>query len=183
LISDIDCDSESEICFKTEPFCSVISETGIDAENAIEYFEKVVEFCNNRLWGTLGAMIVVHPATLSDKATKDAFERMIARLRYGIISINTLASMCYVAGLTPWGGYPGSDMADIQSGNGTSNNALMLADTEKTVVRAPFITRPYPGWYVSRSNKTGKLFKKLAELEASPSILKIPGISITAIFG
>ncbi|MBI4733322.1 MAG: aldehyde dehydrogenase family protein [Rubrobacteridae bacterium] len=174
LIPDLDYKNDSEFCFKTEPFCSVVSETAIDANNTIDYFEKVVDFCNNKLWGTLGAMIIVHPDTLKDKTVADAFEQMIDDLKYGIVSLNTLVSSSYALALSPWGGYPGSDIADIQSGNGISNNALMLSDTQKTVIRAPFIIKPTPGWYISQSKKTSKLFKKLAELEASPSIMKLP---------
>lgn len=179
LITDVDSDIGDDICFTSEAFCSVVAATAIEAKSASEYLDKVVEFCNERLWGTLCTSIMVHPGSLKDPEIAVAFDRAIANLRYGTVSINHLPSYAYCLGLSPWGAFPGQAASDIQSGNGRTINALMLANTQKTVVRVPFRIKPKPAWFVTQGKKSSEVFRRLAELDVSPSIWKVVGI-ITA---
>ena len=59
LISDLDPAIEDDICFNTEAFCGVFGEVGLEAMSVPEYIEKAVEFCNERMWGTLNSAILV----------------------------------------------------------------------------------------------------------------------------
>lgn len=138
LIPNVNPDNQDEISFNTEPFCSVFSETSLDAASVPEYLEKVVAFANERLWGSLCATILVHPKSLKDPVIAAAVEKAIADLRYGTVGVNIWGAYGLFFGTTTWGGYPGHDIYDIQSGTGIMANTLMFSRPQKSVVRGPF---------------------------------------------
>jgi hypothetical protein len=148
LIPDLDPASEDEIAFTTEAFCGVIGEVGLDApRSVVEYIEQAVEFCNDRLWGTLSATIIVHPTSLKDPMIADAVERAIDHLRYGSVVVNHWSAVPYGMVSTSWGAYPGHTPEDIQSGTGVVHNTYLLEDVEKSVVRGPFRMPLTPAWF------------------------------------
>ncbi|MEJ1092963.1 aldehyde dehydrogenase family protein [Microbacterium istanbulense] len=105
-----------------------------------DFFDAAVAYANDRLAGTLGANILIDPAT--ERALGTGFERTLADLRYGSIAVNTWTALGFVTPTVTWGAYPGNTIADVGSGIGVVHNALLLADVEKSVVRGPF--RPLP---------------------------------------
>lgn len=70
------------------------------------------------------------------------FEQLLLRLRYGTIAVNAWTGLGFLLSPCPWGGFPGADLADPQSGIGTVHNSYMLEGTERTVITAPW--RPFP---------------------------------------
>lgn len=182
LIADLDPEADAEICYTTEAFCSLFAETALAAGSVVELFERAVRFCNETLWGTLNATILVHPSTLEDPEVAAAFERMVADLRYGTVAINLWAAIGYGLVIPPWGAYPGHDLYDIQSGTGVVHNTLMFSKVEKSVVRAPFRLFPKPIWFPSHKT-TLQIGRKLTDFEAEPSMLKVPGIVWAALRG
>ena len=140
FIPDIDAANEDDICFKREPFISLYSETAIDADTVVEFIDKAVEVANEKVWGTLVATIAVHPDSLKDPLVAAAIDQAIANLRYGSIVINYWGAMAYYMVTTPWGGYPDTDIYDVQSGIGFVNNTLMFDRPQKSVVYARFDT-------------------------------------------
>ena len=60
-ITDVDAANPDDIVFQTEPFCSLMSETALDAAETADFIAEAVRFVNESVWGTLVAMIVVHP--------------------------------------------------------------------------------------------------------------------------
>lgn len=138
FIPDLDPSREDDICFRREPFMSLFSETALEAGDVIEYIGKAVEFANEKLWGALNASIVVHPKSMKDPAVAAAVNKAIEDLRYGSIIINHWGALAHYMLLTPWGGYPGSDIYDVQSGIGFVNNPLMFDRVQKSVVYADF---------------------------------------------
>jgi hypothetical protein len=103
LIPDLDPASEDEIAFTTEAFCGVIGEVGLDApRSVVEYIEQAVAFCNDKLWGTLSATIIVHPRSLKDPLVADAVERAIDDLRYGSVVVNHWSAVPYGMVSTTW---------------------------------------------------------------------------------
>lgn len=146
LIDGLDPLADDEICFRTEAFCGVVGETGIVAGDVEGFLDRAVEFANRRLWGTLSACIVIHPATLTEPAMAAVLERAIARLEFGTIGINVWPAAGYAFGATPWGAFPGGVPWDIQSGTGFVHNAALLDGIEKAVVRGPFRPLPAPPW-------------------------------------
>lgn len=182
LIDGLDPQAKDEICYTTEAFCSLFAETGLEAGSTIEFFERAVRFCNESLWGTLNATILVHPQTLEDPGVAAAFEQMVADLRYGTVAINLWAAIGYALVIPPWGAYPGHDLYDIQSGTGVVHNTLMFSKVEKTVVRAPFRLFPKPIWFPSHKTAL-EIGRKLTDFETEPSMLKVPGIVWAALRG
>ncbi len=182
LAAGLDPARQDEICFTTESFCSFCGETALAAPTVPEFIARAVAFANDRLWGTLNATLLVHPRSLADPAVARAVEAAVADLRYGTVSINHWAATGYGLVVTPWGAYPGSTPADIQSGTGWVHNTLMLSHIQKCVVRAPFRVFPKPVWFATHRT-AGALSPRLTRFEAAPSPWKLPGIFAEALRG
>ena len=182
FITGLNSEDENEILFREEAFCSVLSEVEVGTEHPVDFLEKAVEFCNNQLWGTLNATIIVHPKSLKDPAIKAAFEQAICRLQYGTVAINTFPGLSFVHASPPWGAYPNSTLDNIQSGKGFVHNTPMLEGIEKAVIRAPLTVFPKPGWFPS--HKTAQVTtRKIVAMEEHASWGKVPGIVWSAMQG
>ncbi len=183
LITDVDAQNTNDVCFTTEAFCGLFAETTLEAASVVEYIDKAVEFANESLWGTLNATILVHPTSLKDPAIAAAVERAITNLRYGSVGLNYWAGTSFALCSTTWGAFPGHSINDIQSGNGVVHNTLMFSRPQKSVLRAPFRSTPTPPWFATRSKTAAKVFPKLVDLEAFPSLWKVPAVLWAAIVG
>jgi acyl-CoA reductase-like NAD-dependent aldehyde dehydrogenase len=148
LIPDLDPGAEEDIAFRTEAFCGVFGEVALDTPRSVpEFLERAVEFCNETLWGTLSASILIHPASLRDPDVAAAFERAIDELRYGTVVVNDWSGQAYGFVSPSWGAYPGAELTDIQSGRGVVHNTYLLEDIEKSVIRGPFRPVLKPLWF------------------------------------
>jgi hypothetical protein len=156
-----------------------VAETGLPASDPAEFLDRAVQFANNTLWGTLGATIIVHPRSLADRKAAAALERALANLRYGTITINHWLGYAYYFGLSPWGGYPGSDWYDVQSGIGMASNALMLEGAQKTVYRAPFHKLIDP--YTVQSKRSAEFGRKFAAFDSNGSLTKFASLLWTSL--
>lgn len=183
LIPGVDLQNSDDICFTTEAFCGLFAETPIEAGSVVEYIDRAVAFCNDEVWGTLNATILVHPKSLKDPQIRESVERAVANLRYGSIGVNYWAGTGFAFGTTTWGAFPGHPLHDIQSGTGVVHNTLMFARPQKSVLRGPFRATPKPTWFVTQGKTARKVFPKLIAFDAAPSPLKVPGIMWTAITG
>ena len=182
FITDLDPSQPDDICFTTEAFCGVTSEVPLTAASTVEFIENAVSFCNDELWGTLNAAIIVHPASLKDPAVAEALERAIANLRYGAVAVNHWPALAYALVSPTWGAFPGHEMHDIRSGRGVVHNTYLFDRPQKSVVRGPFRVMPKPAWFVT--NKTShEVGRKLASFNAEPSPTKIPSILWSALRG
>ena len=176
LIPALDPEAEDDIAFTTEAFCGVMGEVALDAARSVPAFlDEAVEFCNTRLWGTLSATIIVHPASLKDPEVALAVERAIDELRYGSVIINHFAGPAYGFVSPPWGAYPGSEPTDIQSGTGVVHNTYLLDDVEKTVIRGPFRPPTVPPWFHT-NHHIDRLLPRLAELTATGDARHLPAV-------
>jgi acyl-CoA reductase-like NAD-dependent aldehyde dehydrogenase len=182
LIRDVDPGHTGDICFNVESFCGEVAETGLSAPSVPAFVDAAVEFCNNVVWGSLSATILVSPSTLKDAAVADAVERAVADLRYGSIGVNLWHAMTFAMGTTTWGAYPGHPRTDIQSGSGVVGNAALFDRPQKSVVRGPWRARPKPPWFAT-TKASADVMRKVVDFEAAPSAGKIPGILLAAIRG
>lgn len=182
LVSGLTARRSADPCYTTEAFCGLFAETGLESSGVAEFLPRAVEFCNQVLWGTLNATILVHPRSVAEPAAHAALEQAIADLRYGSISINHWAAIAYALGVTTWGAFPGHPPEDIQSGTGIVHNTLMFSRAEKSVVRAPFRVWPTPPWFVT-NRAALRLGTRLAAFETRPTLLKTLGIFATALRG
>ncbi len=172
----------SEKHFSMEPFCSVLSEVSVGSSDPFEFMNAAVRFVNERVWGTLNSMLFVHPGFEKDTAGSAAVHETIRDLRYGTVGVNVWPALGYALCSPPWGGHPSSTLADVQSGMGWVNNTVMLAGIEKAVVRGPIKAVPKPIYYPSHKT-IHTLGRRLANFEASPSWLKMPGLALAAFSG
>ncbi len=168
LVTGVDPSNPSEMCFETECFTSLFSETSIEASSVPEYVAKAVDLCNEAIWGTLGVTILVHPKSMKDPEVKAAVEKAITDLRYGTVAVNVWAAVTYAMVTTPWGAYPGHTLQEIGSGRGVVHNALLFDSSLKSVAYAPFRQFPKPVWFGTNRTAT-KTLRVLTHLEADPS--------------
>ncbi len=167
-----------DICFNVESFCAEVAETALPAPDAAAFVDAATEFCNEVVWGTLSATILVSPSTLKDPAVAAAVERAVADLRYGAIGVNVWHALVFAMGATTWGAYPGHPRTDIQSGSGVVGNSAMFDRPQKSVVRGPFRSRPKPPWFATGGSYD--VMRKAVAFEADPSAAKIPGLLLSA---
>jgi len=177
--------------FVTELFAPAMVTTSLPGD-AVEFLRRAVDFCNDRLYGTLSVNLIVHPRTRRQLGAD--FDRAIAALRYGGIGINAWVGAAFLIARAAWGAYPGHTDTDVQSGIGVVHNALMFDKPLKTVVTAPFhpfprsvrhgenTLFPRPPWFLT--NKTSEsTARKLTEFTAAPSAAKLPALFASALRG
>jgi len=179
IIADLDPQARDEPIFRREQFTPVVTETALEAPDIPSFIERAVEFANERLWGTLAATLIVHPATLRDPRARAAYERALADLRYGVISVNAHPGEIYYVGTTTWGAYPGATPADIQSGLGVVCNAAMLRSPQKSLLVGPF--RPLVSPLVLGSRAMPLVARRMAEAQANPAPLTAARLTMAAL--
>ena len=124
--------------FGPEFFAPAMVTTSLPGE-AGQFLQRAVDFCNDKLYGTLSVNLIVHPTTRRQLGAD--FDRAIAALQYGGIGINTWSAAAF---LVPrlLGSLPGSQLHRCAVRHRSRANALMFDKPLKTVVSAPF--RPFP---------------------------------------
>ncbi|GEJ59407.1 aldehyde dehydrogenase family protein [Anaeromyxobacter diazotrophicus] len=182
LLPGLDPDDPAEPAFTTEPFCSILSETQVGSDDPVEYLDQAVRFCNERLWGTLSAAVLVSARSQLDRTVSAAVERAVRGLRYGSVCVNLWPGLAYTTGTGPWGAFPGSTLTGIQSGRGFVHNTRMLEHVEKLVLRGPAWS-PVKLPYVPSHKTAHALGRRLAALEADGHWRHVPGIVAAALRG
>jgi acyl-CoA reductase-like NAD-dependent aldehyde dehydrogenase len=175
-----------------EVFASALGVVRLPGDDAPQFLCAATEFANDKLPGTLGATLLVHPRT--ERAHRTAVDEAIAALRYGTLGVNCWSASGFLLGYTPSGAHPGHTRQDIGSGIGFVHNAFMLEDVEKTVLRAPFAPAPRglftgspslsprPPYYVT--NRTGRTtMERLTAYATDPRASRLPGIFASALRG
>jgi len=179
---DVDSSNHDDVCFTTEAFCGVLTETTLDAPDAVSFLNQAVDYCNNHIWGTLNCSVVVSPKTLKEPGMKATLETAIANLKYGTVAVNHWAALAYGLVVTTWGAHPGHPLEDIQSGRGVVHNALLFDKPQKTVVRGPFRMPIKPPWFVT-NKKTHILGPRLSAFERKPGFWKFLKIAVGSLGG
>ncbi len=182
LVLGLEAGDAGERNFSTEPFCSILSEVSIGSSDPIEFLQAAVPFANDRVWGTLNAMLFVHPAIEASRAVSGAVDDALRDLRFGTVAVNMWPAIGYALVSTPWGGHPSATLANVQSGLGWVHNTVMLEDIEKCVIRAP-LKPPMKAAHFPSHKTLHQLGRRLVEFEAAPSWLKIPGLALAAATG
>ncbi|MFG2626592.1 aldehyde dehydrogenase family protein [Streptomyces sp. NPDC048473] len=172
----------------TEYFAPVLGVLTLPGRGA-EFLDRAVETANRDLFGTLGANIVIDPATL--KRLGRAFDHAVAALRYGTIAVNAWTAVGFLTATAPWGAFPGHTVTDAGSGIGVVHNALLIDAPERTVVRGPF--RPFPRsvmggepalfpkppWFVT-ARSAAVTGRRLTQLAKQPSWARVPAVFASA---
>jgi aldehyde dehydrogenase (NAD(P)+) len=182
LILGLDSKDTAERLFVTEPFCPIFSETTLDEADPGAFLAAATAFANDRLWGTLSAVVMIHPRTERDPEVAAALETSVAELRYGAVGVNHWSALVYGTVTPPWGAHPSSTLEDIQGGLGWVHNTFMLEGIEKAVLRGPLTVTPKPPWFATHKS-AHVVAEKMVAMEADPSWLKVPGIALAALGG
>ena len=192
LLINVGSGNLDDICFKTEAFANVYATTQLPGQDAAQFLQNAVAFCNDTLWGTLGANILIHPATIKELGAK--FDRAVADLRYGCVAINSWTGVGFLLAQTTWGAYPGHPENDIQSGRGVVHNSFMFDKPQKSVIRQPFYpfprnlrhgeihSLPKPPWFVT-NKQASHTARRLTMFEARPGPQHLAGIFMAALRG
>ena len=182
----------SEACFSDECFASVLAVVELPGADAASFLGAAVDFCNDKLWGTLGATVLVDPRTR--KQLGSAFEDALAQLRYGCIGVNLWCGIGFGLAPVTWGAHPGHTLNDVQSGIGWVHNTYLFDRPQKSVVYGPFAefprsalkgetsTAPKPPWFVS-NRRALDVSRRLEGFEASRGWRHVPGLFAAALRG
>jgi aldehyde dehydrogenase (NAD(P)+) len=192
LIVGVNPDAEAELCFQKELFSPVLAQIDLPGRDAAEFFNNAVRFSNEKLYGSLGATILVHPKTL--KQLGPDFDSALTALHYGAIGVNIWNASAFLLVQATWGAFPGSSTANIQSGFGIVGNSFMFEKPERTVMRGSFYPfprswlhgdpafLPKPPWFVT--NKTAHITtRRVAKITLDPKWRHLPGILLSALLG
>lgn len=178
---------------RDEVFGPALGVRELDAPDAETYLRAAIAYANDELWGTLGASVLIHPATIRSIG-KARFEEILGELRYGAIGVNGWSGIAFLLAACPWGAFPGHTLEDIQSGVGTVHNAFMLERTERTVVTAPwrpfprgllsgqFALMPRPPFFIT-NRRQHRIGEALTRFEHRPGWLKLPRLFLHALLG
>ena len=179
-IPDVPAAKADDMAFTDESFCGITAQTALPGADAREFLANAVRFCNETLWGTLNACVIVHPRTA--EALGDALDEAIGDLEYGSVGVNHWPALSYALGSTTWGAWPGHTLDDIQSGIGVVHNTFLFDRPQKSVIRGPFRVTPKPPWFVTHK-RTDKVARAMLALESAPGFAKIPAIAFHALLG
>ena len=182
---------DGDDALQAEAFCDVLAIHTLPGD-VEAYLRSAVAFANDRLDGTLGANLIVHPKT--ERAFATEIDAAIDALRYGCIAVNAWTGVGYLLAETPWGAYPGHTPDDVGSGIGVVHNAHLFSRSLKSVVRAPFAPfprslagygstlLPKPPWFVTNA-MAARVGEALCAFEAKPSPGKAAHVASLAIRG
>ena len=159
----------TSIYFKQIPFTS-----------DLEYAQNVIDYCNNTLWGNLGATVLFKK--YKNKKNKNITDLYISELKYGTVAINEWSAIGFIIPTLPWGGFPGNKDNDIQSGQDFVHNSLFFESVENGIVYSKFRMSNLidPLWFVT--NKKGKkVFKNLTYFQIDKTIVNFIKLGISAV--
>lgn len=129
LIPDI---AENDFAVTNEAFCQIYSELPLDVSTDTNAFlTKATDFCNNKLLGSLGCMILIDNDTL--KANEARLHRAVRELNYGGIAVNDVPPNIWLNAYLTWGGC-GETTEDFVSGVGNFGNAMNFNNIKKSVI-------------------------------------------------
>lgn len=166
--------------FQCESFVCVVGETTVEADGPVDFLNRAVEFANNCMTGTLAASVTVPEEFSATNARQ--LDQAIQNLRYGTIGINQWAALGFAWMSTPWGGYPGASLLDIQSGIGFVHNTYLLDKPQKTVIYGKLDLFPKPVWFSTHACPDW-VATKLFRLYSKPSVMRLPPLFLAALRG
>lgn len=181
IIRGIDAANRQDPLFSTEPFCAIISDVPLGESDPVAFLDLATRFCNETLWGTLNAEILIAPRLERDATVGAALDRAISELRYGTVAVNHWPALGYGVGSLPWGGHPSATLKDVQSGLGWVHNSFMLEGLEKAVLRGPLTVTPRPLWFTGNP-KAAAVARRMIQHELAPSWGKLARVVMAALW-
>lgn len=128
--------SEDDFAVSNEAFCQIYSEIPLDVSiDTDDFLTKATEFCNNKLLGSLGCMILVDNETM--QTNQERIQKAIEELNYGGISVNDVPPNIWLNAYLTWGGC-GETTENFVSGVGNFGNAFNFENVKKSVILNDF---------------------------------------------
>ncbi len=148
---------EDDFAVRNEAFCQIISEVPLDTENNVDDFlTKATQFCNEKMLGSLGLMILVDNDTM--EANEARIHQAINELNYGGIAVNTIPPNVFMSAYLTWGGC-NENQEDFVSGVGNFGNAHNYENIVKSVLIDDFSS---PGMLMTNKKMMDHLFTNSA---------------------
>ena len=123
---------EDDFAVHNEAFCQIFSELPLEAETDVDAFlTEATKFCNEKLLGSLGCMILVDNATFKQNATR--VHRTVQELNYGGIAVNNVPPNIWLNAYLTWGGCC-ETTENFVSGVGNFGNGLNFENIIKSVI-------------------------------------------------
>lgn len=124
--------AEDDFAITNEAFCQIFGEIPLDVQNDVdEFLTKATNFCNTKLLGSLGCMILVDGDTYQKHS--DRVHQAVNELEYGGIAVNTVPPNIWMNAYLTWGGN-GESTENFVSGVGNFGNAMNFENIEKSVL-------------------------------------------------
>lgn len=132
---------EDDFAITNEAFCQIFSELPLDTENnAPDFLTKATAFCNDKLLGSLGCMMLVDNTTLA--AHQNRVEQAVRELNYGGIAVNNIPPNIWLNAYLTWGGC-GETTEGFVSGVGNFGNGLNFDNVVKSVIMDDFTAQAF----------------------------------------
>lgn len=133
--------AEDDFAVTNEAFCQVYSEIPLDVSTDTDAFlTKATSFCNDKLLGTLGCMILIDNDTMKTKEAR--LHQAVRELNYGGIAVNDVPPNIWLNAYLTWGGC-GETTTDFVSGVGNFGNALNFENVKKSVIINDFTSTSF----------------------------------------
>jgi len=126
-----------------EWFVPVAAEIPLAADSIEDFCGRVRDLVA-RLPGSLAASVTLPPGLAAHDAARA--ELLVEHLPFGVVAVNTWSALAYSIGHVPWGGFPGSTLADPRSGIGHIHDPLLLPLVHNSILRGPLAPWPKPAW-------------------------------------
>ncbi len=152
----------------------------IKYNNENDYVKSVISYCNETLWGNLGATVLFK--NYRSKKNKSFIKLYVNNLKYGTVAINEWSAIGFIIPTLPWGGYPGNKDNDIQSGKDFVHNSLFFESPQNGIVYSKFrMSRIIdPLWFVT-NRKGKKVFKNLTYFQIDKSFINFIKLGLSAL--
>lgn len=132
---------EDDFAIHNEAFCQVFSELPLDTEDEVDDFlTKATAFCNDKLLGTLGCMILIDNSSFKENEAR--VHQAVRELNYGGITVNNVPPNIWLNAYLTWGGC-GESTEDFVSGVGNFGNALNFENVVKSVIIDDFSAQTF----------------------------------------
>lgn len=128
--------AEDDFAVTHEAFCQIYCEVPLDAcSNATDFLVKATDFCNDKLLGSLGCMILIDNDTM--KSHEAALNNAVTNLNYGGIAVNDVPPNIWLNAYLTWSGC-GETTENFISGVGNFGNAFNFENVKKSVILNDF---------------------------------------------
>ena len=152
----------------------------IDYSSTEDYSNKAIKYCNEELWGNLGASVIMKDH--NKKLNSHILKNYIEKLKYGTVVINEWAAIGYIIPQLPWGGYPGNKDNNIQSGQSVVHNSMLFESPLKGVIETKFRISRFidPPWFIT-NRKSKRLFRNLTYYQIDNSKINLLKLGFSAL--